>query len=165
MAHRSGNENWQPVALGFALSGRLFLGLVKLPVLAGVLWLAGALFVAPFANLGASILLVALVAMVVTEVLSTLVERLFVLRHQHDDPGDPIQAVLVTLVPLAGGAVGGWVGAPGESVMIASALTTLIVYLPFVLLLDRPWVQGPGRTEVKQAWKDTKTMTKETFRS
>lgn len=164
MAHRPDRESWQPVALGFALSGRLFLGVVKLPILAGVLWLAGALFFAPFANLGASILLVALVAVIVTEVLSTLVERLFVLRHQHDDPGDPIQAVLVALIPLAGGAVGGWIGAPGEGVMIASALATLIVYLPFVLLLDRPWVQGAGRAEVKQAWKDTKTMTKETFR-
>ena len=165
MAHRPGSENWQPVALGFALSGRLFLGVVKLPVLAGVLWLAGALFVAPLAGLGAGVVVVAVVAVVVTEVLSTLVERLFVLRHQHDDPGDPIQAVLVALVPLAGGAVGGWIGAPGESAGIASALTTLVVYLPFVLLLDRPWVQGAGRTEVKQAWKDTKTMTKETFRS
>lgn len=164
MAHRPSSENWQPVALGFALSGRLFLGAVKLPVLAGVLWLAGALFFAPFANLGAGVLLVAVIAVIVTEVLSTLVERLFVLRHQHDDPGDPVQAVLVALVPLVGGAVGGWIGAPGEGVVIASSLTTLIVYLPFVLLLDRPWVQGTGRAEVKQAWKDTKTMTKETFR-
>lgn len=165
MAHRPDHDDWQPVPFGYALVGRLSLGVIKLPFLAGVLWLSGALFFDPFARLGATILIIAVVTVLVTEVVSALVERLFVLRHRHNDPGDLLQAFLVALVPLAGGAAGGWFVGAGDGVMVASGLAALLVYLPFVLLLDRSWVQGAGRAEVKQAWKETKKMTKETFRS
>lgn len=164
MAHRPDHDDWQPVPFGYALFGRLSLGIIKLPFLAGVLWLSGALFFDPFSQLGIAILVLAAVSVVVTEVVSALVERIFVLRHRHNDPGDPVQAVLVALVPLAGGAAGGLFVGAGDGVVVASALAALLVYLPFVLLLDRPWVKGAGREEVKEAWKETKKMTKETFR-
>lgn len=165
MAHRPEHDEWQPVPFGYAVMGRLSLGVAKLPFLAGVLWLSGALLVDRLARLGAALLLLAVVTIVVTEVASALVERAFVLRHRHDDPGDVLQAVVLALLPLVGGAVGGAFVGGGGVVVIASGLAALLVYLPFVILLDRPWVQGMGRAEVKQAWKETKEMTKETFRS
>ena len=143
------------------MSGHLMLGALKVPVAVLLLWLAtlpGWLRAAPMGNL----IVVAIAAMIIGEVLTTLAERPFVVKRRLSAPGGWdyafVPVVIHAVVGLGLGALllGGLRGgiALGAAYAVATAGEAI---------LSKSWLPGDTQAEFDEKWRQTKQMTRETF--
>ena len=86
MADNSDVSDFIPPAFSFALTGHLATGAVKVVAIALLLWGLGLTGWTASFPAGTAII-TAVVVMVAVELATTGVERIFVLRHRHPDPG------------------------------------------------------------------------------
>lgn len=154
-------EGWTPPPLWAPVSGHLMMGALKVPVIVLLLWLAtlpGWLRAVPVENL----VVVAIAAVIIGEVLTTLVERPFVVKRRLSAPGGWDYALLPVLihalVGLGFGALflGGLRGgvALGAAYAVATAGETI---------LSKSWLPGDTQAEFNEKWRQFKQMTHETF--
>ncbi|WP_462418688.1 hypothetical protein [Kytococcus sp. Marseille-QA3725] len=149
-----------PISLSLALMGHLLTGAVKWPEIAALLVALHAWVVESSLSVQDQILAAA-IGVVLTEVVMTLVQRPFVLKHRRPDPGSVLMTVLLLVAPIPcwwgvlslSDATPGWVAA---GVVAATAVFTL-----YTVLVERPWQQGDDRAEVARKWQATKDMTRD----
>lgn len=158
-AHKN---TWEPTPLWAVASGHYALGaLNSVPALV-VLWLLH--FVQPSGYPGFGHLFWAVaVAILVTKTIDLAAFRTASIRQQKSAPGSAAVTATRLVSPLVGGAFGSLL-VPGRFWSIALVAVMLIVFLPVVLLLDRPWKEGDSREETQRKIAETKAMTRETFR-
>lgn len=151
-----------PPPISYAFVGHLLTGAVKAGVIAFLLWgsgLVGGLSTVPVTQA----LVIASVTMLIAESLTTAVERAFVVRHRHPDPGSFSLTAIVAVIPvLASGAVGTVLATP-EPGRLVTIVTTTLVYWTALLLLERPWVQGGSQADVRRRLDETTAMTRDHF--
>lgn len=137
------------------------MGALKVPVIVLLLWLAtlpGWLRAVPVGNL----VVVAIGAVLIGEVLTTLAERPFVAKRRLSAPGGWDYALLPVLIHalvglglgalLLGGLRGGV--ALGAAYAVATAGE---------VLLSKSWLPGDTQAEFDEKWRRFKQMTHETF--
>lgn len=157
----SSREKWEPVGLSGPLCGHLFTGALQVPVMLLLLW--GATFVPavgrhPLGDLAFTVV----VAILVVEVLATLIDRAFVLHYHQDDPGTKLNHVLAVVASFIIGFAAGRVLLGTVSGGLACSAAVGIVKLAEVLWL-RPWRHALTREEAAQKWEATREMTQEIF--
>ena len=154
-------ESWTPPPLWTPLSGHLMMGALKVPVMVLLLWLAtlpGWLTAAPLQNL----IVAAVGAVVLGEVLTTLAERPFVVKRRLSAPGGwdyaLVPVVIHAVVGLGLGALllGGLRGgiALGAAYAVATAGEAI---------LSKSWLPGDTQAEFDEKWRQTKQLTHQTF--
>lgn len=148
--------------LAFAFMGHAFTGAVKAVVVAVLLWSAHAAGVAPLFDLLTAVV-TAIVVMAAVEMTMTLIERGFVLKHRHPDPGSVPLTVISVLVPPVIAAVVGF--AMHQTVPAACwvAAVTALVCWACTAFLERPWVEGDTQEDIRAKYEATKSMTREHF--
>ena len=99
MADDSEASGFIPPALSFALMGHLATGVVKAVAIALLLWGLGLTGWTASVPAGTAIL-TASVVLIAVELATTGVERFFVLRHRHPDPGSVPMAAIVAVLPV-----------------------------------------------------------------
>lgn len=157
----SDDDTWSPLPLSHPLFGHYFTGALKVPPLILLMW--GATLVPQVGSHSLSDLsFTVVVVLLVSETASTLIDRVFVLRHRTDNPPTRINHVLNVLAGGAIGFLGGVLLLGGVAPGIACAVGTAAVNLVEVLW-TRPWTQSFTREEVAEKWEATKEMTRETF--
>lgn len=164
MADDHNDSDFVPPPFSFALMGHLATGVVKAAAIALLLWaltLAGLIATFP---VGRAIITAALV-MVAVEGATTAVERLFVLRHQHPDPGSIPMTVIVAVLPLPISFLAGLVTGSNAADAVTVMAVTAVVYWTFLVTLDRPWVEGDSAADIRRKFEQTKAMTREHLRS
>ncbi|MGP5697366.1 hypothetical protein, partial [Brachybacterium alimentarium] len=92
-------SDFTPPAFSFALTGHLATGAVKVVAIALLLWGLGLTGWTASFPAGTAII-TAVVVMVAVELATTGVERIFVLRHRHPDPGSVPMTAIVAVLPL-----------------------------------------------------------------
>lgn len=164
MADHSTTGGFVPPPFSAALMGHFIIGLIKAVAIALLLWglgLTGWTMSFPVEPA----LLTACVVMLAVESATTAVERVFVLRHRHPNPGSIPMTVLVTLLPppisFLVGLLATWSSAGALIVMAAST----VVYWAFIVTLEQPWDEGESEEEIRRKIELTKEMTREHFRS
>ncbi len=163
MAHDSDDRGFTPPPLSSALVGHLATGLFKAAAIAVLLWLLGLIGLTEDLSLSTAIMTAAVV-MISVELATTGVERFFVLRHQHPDPGSIPMTVIVASLPLPIGLLVGLLTTltlPGALVTMA---VTAAVYWSALVALERPWVAGDTAADIRRKFEETKAMTRDRFR-
>ena len=148
-----------PVTLGQSLFGHYMTGIFKVPFVMAALWALDRWFLD--VGLGAQDHLIATaLGMGVCETAMTFVQRPFVLKHDHPDPGDALMTVLLLIVPwpLWVGVL--WLAGEGAGWALGGATLATVVYAAFTLAMDKPWREGDDRAEVGRKWQETKDMTR-----
>lgn len=161
--HSDGND-FIPPAFSLALMGHLATGLVKAVAIALLLWGLGRTGWTASFPVGTAII-TASVVMVAVELVTSGVERIFVLRHRHPDPGSVPMTAIVAVLPLPIGFLTGLLFGPASSGAMTTMAVTTLVYWAALALLERPWVEGDTRADVRRKYEQTKAMTREQFRS
>lgn len=164
MADHSDASGFVPPAFSFALMGHLATGVVKVVAIALLLWGLG--LTGWTANFPAGTAIVtASVVMVAVELATTGVERIFVLRHRHPDPGSVPMTAIVALLPLPISFLIGLLFGPASSGALSTMIVTTVVYWAALVALERPWVEGDSQADIRRKYEQTKAMTREQFRS
>lgn len=164
MAGNSEVGDFIPPAFSFALMGHLATGVVKVVAIALLLWGLGltgwtASFPAGTAIITASVVMAAV------ELATTDVERIFVLRHRHPDPGSVQMTAIVAVLPLPISFLIGLLFGPAFSGALVTMAVTTVVYWAALVALERPWVEGDTQADIRRKHEQTKAMTREQFRS
>ncbi|MGP5007791.1 hypothetical protein ACTXJK_12910 [Brachybacterium tyrofermentans] len=164
MAQNSDARDFTPPTFSFALMGHLATGVVKVVAIALLLWGVGltgwtASFPAGTAIVTASIVMIAI------EFATTGVERIFVLRHRHPDPGSVPMTAIVAVLPVPISFLIGLLFAPGPSGALITMVVTTVVYWAALVALERPWVEGDSQADIRRKYEQTKAMTRDQFRS
>ncbi|SNC63151.1 hypothetical protein SAMN05445756_0846 [Kytococcus aerolatus] len=149
-----------PIDLSTALIGHLMTGVLKWPVVAASL-VALDRWALDSGLTTETLLWAAALGVAVCEVLMTLVQRPFVVKHQHPDPGDPLMTSLLLVAPVLA-----WAGVlslsdAGRSWTLWGTATATLVYAVFTVVLEKPWKQGDTRGDVAEKWQETKDMTRD----
>ena len=164
MADHSDASDFVPPAFSFALMGHLATGVVKVVAIALLLWGLG--LTGWTANFPAGTAIVtASVVMVAVELATTGVERIFVLRHRHPDPGSVPMTAIVALLPLPISFLIGLLFGPASSGGLSTMIVTTVVYWAALVALERPWVEGDTQADIRRKYEQTKAMTRDHFRS
>lgn len=144
--------------------GHFATGVVKVVAIALLLWGLGRTgWAASFPTETA--IITASVAMIAVELATTGVERIFVLRHRHPDPGSvPMTAILAVLPLPISFVVGLFFSSAPSGAPVTMAFTT-VVYWAALVALERPWVEGDTQPDIRRKYEQTKAMTREQFRS
>lgn len=153
-----------PPPLSFALIGHLATGLVKAVAIAVFLWVLG-LTTSTVSTSAGTAIVTAVVVMIAVELATTGVERWFVLRHRHPDPGSIPMTVLVAALPVPLGYLAGLLTMPGSAGALVVMAVTAVVYWTALVALDRPWVEGDTRDDIRRKFEQTRTMTRGRFDS
>lgn len=156
------DQDFTPPPLSFALMGHLITGAVKGVAIAVLLWASGLIGVAPDYSASAAIF-AAIIAVVAVEIVTTLVERAFVLRHQHPDPGSVPMALVDALIPIPFGVLAGAVVTQTISGVIAALVVTVFVYWVALVALEQPWSEGDTQEDVRRKIDETEAMSREQF--
>lgn len=162
MADDDPDPEFSPPPFSFALLGHLATGMVKATAIALLLWLVGLTGWIAAYSVGAAIL-TAVIVMLVAELVTTLVERIFVLRHEHPDPGSVPMTVIDAVLPLPIGFAVGLLTGPSPNRGVVTMGVTAVVYWTVLVTLDRPWVEGDSREDIRRKIEETRTMTREVF--
>lgn len=141
MADRRDARDFVPPPFSFALMGHLVTGAVKAAAIALLLWGLGLTGLTASTPAGTAII-TAVVVMVTVELATTGVERFFVLRHRHPDPGSAPMTVIVAVLPLPISFLIGLLTAPTSSGALVTMTGTAAVYWATLVALERPWVEG-----------------------
>src|SRR5699024_5024572 len=153
-----------PPAFSFALMGHLATGVVKVVAIALLLWGLG--LTGWTANFPAGTAIVtASVVMVAVELATTGVERIFVLRHRHPDPGSVPMTAIVALLPLPISFLIGLLFGPASSGALSTMIVTTVVYWAALVASDRRRVRGDTRADMRRQYEQRKAMPREQFRS
>ncbi len=137
-----------PVTLIDALRGHYMTGLVKVPLLVAAFWALGRWGIDAGLTLEEH-LVAAVLGMLVSETVQTLIERPFVLTHDHPDPGDRLMAALLLVAPWPCWAVFLGLTQGGPAWTLAGATVAATIYAGFTLGLDEPWKEGLRREDVE----------------
>src|SRR5699024_190066 len=151
MADHSDASDFVPPAFSFALMGHLATGVVKVVAIALLLWGLG--LTGWTANFPAgTAITMAVVVMVAVELATTGVERVFVLRHRHPDPGSVPMTVIVALLPVPiSFVIGLLIGSTSSGALITMAVTA-VVYWAALVVLERPWVEGDSQADIRRKY-------------
>lgn len=163
MADDSDDREFTPPPLSFALMGHLATGVVKAAAIALLLWLVGLTGLTAAIPAGTAIITAAVV-MIAVELATTSVERPFVHRHRHPDPGSVPMTVIVAVLPVPISLLVGLLTTLTLGGALATMAVSVVVYWIALVALDRPWVEGDSRADIRRKFEETKTMTRETFR-
>lgn len=160
--HSDQRSDAEAVPFSAALSGHLFLAVLKAPVAFLLLWLSTLVPVVGRHDVVA--LITAIIAIyVVGEVLSAVFERPFVISAGLPSPGGWGYALVGWWTTPVVGLVLGWLML-GHSAAVAAA-TFIAVAIPATVeaILSSPWEPGETRQETHERYENFKEMTKETF--
>lgn len=152
---------WEPLPLWAPLSGRLFLGAVKTPVALLLIWFATLppwMAAQPFSQLLAAIV----VSTAATEIVSTLVDRIFVIRNEHDSPGGIPNTILGWVVVVVVAFRCGWL-VLGTTASGVACATAFAITSGADIWIAKAWLPGDEREATHDKWERTKEMTRETF--
>lgn len=152
-----------PPPFSFALMGHVATGVVKAIVIALLLWGLGSAGWAASVPVGTAIL-TALVVMIPVELATAGVERVFVLRHQHPDPGSVPMTIIVAVLPLPISFVIGLLLGSTLSWALVVMAVTAVVYWAALVALERPWVQGDSQADIRRKYEETKAMSRDQLR-
>lgn len=161
--HRDVDPDFDPPPFSLALMGHLATGLVKAAVIAVLLWLLGLTGITAEISAGSAVSM-AVVVMIAVEVVTAGVERVFVMREQHPDPGSVPMAVAVALLPFPVSAVVALLAGATTSGVFVTAAVTVLVYWGTMIGLERPWTPGDTRDDVRRKIEQTRAMSREHFR-
>lgn len=111
-------------------------------------------------------IITASVVMVAVELATTGVERFFVLRHRHADPGSIPMTGIVAVLPLPISFLVGLLFGPGPGLSgaLVTMAATAVVYWAALLLLEHPWAEGDTQADIRRKYEQTKAMTRDHFR-
>lgn len=152
-----------PPPFSFAFMGHIATGMVKAIVIALLLWGLGLAGWTPSVTLGTAIT-TAFVVTIAVELATTGVERVFVLRHQHPDPGSVAMTLIVAVLPLPISFLIGALLGPSNSWALVVMAVTAAVYWAALVALERPWVQGDSEADIRRKYEETKAMTRDQLR-
>lgn len=97
-------------------------------------------------------------------VVSTFVERVFVVRQQHDDPGSALKAFLLYVVAVLAGCVGGAIiGTFDPRWIVVGMAASLVGYGIELTFFTEPWKDGMTRGEFHDKWEKTEDLTHDIF--
>lgn len=164
MADRRYTSDFVPPAFSFVLMGHLATGVVKAFAIALLLWALGLAGWTASVPAGTAIV-TAVVVMIAVELATTCVERIFVLRHRHPDPGSIPMTAIVALLPLPISFLIGLLFGPVPSGALTTMVATTVVYWAALVALERPWVDGDTQADIRRKHEQTKAMTREHFHS
>lgn len=164
MAEHRDADDFSPPPFSFALMGHLATGMVKAAVIALLLWGLGPTGWTASVSAGSAIT-TAVVVMVAIELATTGVERIFVLRRRHPDPGSITMTVIVAVLPLPIGLLAGLVLGPAPSSALTTMFVTTAAYGIALVTLERPWADGDTQADIRRKHEETRAMTREQFRS
>lgn len=157
-------NDFVPPTFSFALMGHLATGVVKVVAIALLLWAVGLTGWTASVPAGTAIV-TASVVMIAIELATTGVERIFVLRHRHPDPGSVQMTVIVAVLPVPISFLIGLLLAPSPSGALLTMGVTTVVYWAALVALERPWVEGDSQADIRRKYEQTKAMTQDQFRS
>lgn len=160
--HTDQHDKAETVPFSAALSGHLFLAVLKAPVAFGLLWLATLLPLVGRQDL-ATLIIVIIATYAGGEVMSAIFERPFVVNAGLPSPGGWGYALVGWWTTPVVGIIVGWLMV-GHST--AAALATFIaVAIPGTVeaILSAPWQPGETRLETHERYEEFKAMTKESF--
>lgn len=164
MVDHSETSRFIPPPFSFAFTGHLMTGMVKAAAIALLLWGLGLTGLIAETSAGTAILTASIV-MIAIESGTTVVERFFVLRHRHPDPGSVAMTVIIALLPLPISFLTGLLVEATLSEALVTMAVTTVVYWIFLVALERPWVEGDTQADIRRKWEQTQEMTREQFRS
>lgn len=164
MADHSESSDFVPPPFSFALMGHLATGVVKAIVIALLLWGLGAAGLTQSVPVGTVITTTAVV-MVAVELATPGVERAFVLRHRHPDPGSVAMTLLVAVLPLPISLLVGVLLGPSTAWAMVVMAVTAVVYWAALVALERPWVQRDSQADIRRKYEETKAMTRDQLHS
>lgn len=158
------NDDYEfiPPPFSLALMGHFATGAIKAVVIALLLWLLGVIKLTETFSVESAIVTAALV-MIVVELVTSGVERVFVRRHQHPDPGSTPMTVAVAALPLPISFLVGMLTAPDTSGAWATMAVTAAVYWLTLVTLERPWGRGDSQADVRRKLEQTRAMIREEF--
>lgn len=142
--------------LSWAVTGHLSLALFFSPVVWLLWWLISQATPGPLS--GSLSLLLTAISVVVSSVVVAVCERPAVLSAGHSDPGGWGYAIWEFIIPPIIGGIVGFFISPG--VALCGSLSMLIVFATLACFM-KTWKPGMSKHEVQQAWKDTKTLTRD----
>lgn len=155
---------WRPVPFGNALMGHAVVDLIGAILTALLVFLANYFGVAPGDMHWDSMWMGIAGGWLTAAVLATLIERAFVVKHQHDDPGSWPKTALVTLASVPAGMVCFLIsGKTGSTWLLAILGAHFIGYGVEHIAILQQWRDGMTRPEVREAWEETKKLTHDTF--
>ena len=163
MADHSESSDFVPPPFSFALMGHLATGVVKAIAIALVLWGLGAVGLTASVPVG-TVITTAVVVMVAIELASTGVERAFVLRHRHPDPGSVAMTLIVAVLPLPISLIVGMLLGPSTAWAMVVMAVIAVVYWAALVALERPWAQGDSQADIRRKYEETKSMTRDQLR-
>ena len=164
MTHDSDPGAFTPPPFSFALMGHLATGVVKAFAIALLLWGLGFLGCTASVPVGTAIITAAVV-MIAVELATSAVERVFVHRHQHPDPGSIPMTLIVAALPLPISFLVGRLLEPSPPGALITMTVTTAVYWIALLVLERSWVEGDTQTDIRRKYEQTKDMSRDQFRS
>lgn len=164
MADDSEAGEFVPPPFSFALMGHLATGVVKAVAIALLLWGLGLTGWTVSIPAGTAIV-TASVVMIAVELATTGVERLFVRRHRHPDPGSIPMAAIVAVLPVPISVLIGLLVSPALSGALLTMAVTTVVYWVALVTLERPWVEGDTQADIRRKYEQTTAMTRDRFRS
>ena len=164
VAESNDADDFVPPTFSFALMGHLATGVVKVVAIALLLWGVGLTWWTARVPAGTAIV-TASVVMIAIELATTGVERIFVLRHRHPDPGSVLMTVIVAVLPVPISFLIGLLLAPSPSGALLTMGVTTVVYWAALVALERPWVEGDSQADIRRKYEQTKAMTQDQFRS
>lgn len=162
MRECAGGDSFSPPPFSYALMGHYVIGALKVVLIAGLLWAVGLTDWAGRIPIIMAIL-TAGVVMIATETVVAAVERVFVLRYRHPDPGSVGMTVSDALLPISISLIVGMLIASVDGGAVATMLITTVVYWFFLVVVERPWRDGFTQEEVHEKMEETKKMTREFF--
>lgn len=152
----------EPVPLSAALSGHLFMAVLKAPVAFLLLWLA-TLLPAVGRIEASSLIVTIIVAYLIGEILTVAVERPFVIKARRPNPGGWNYALLGWWTTPVVGIFVGWLVLGNSAAAAMATFAALAVPATVEVVLSRPWQPGESREEFHQRYEQFKDTTKVTF--
>ncbi len=153
------DPNWQPNPFLNVWTGHLFIGyifgFITFLIAAIILWFS------PFTVEALPLTLIMIVAVIISETLSTIFDRYYAALHHHNAPGGwpPIMVHGLGLV-LGYFPLGYLLAGLGPAIILSCVAVIIKIISVFSL---KEWKPGLTRAQVDKAWKDTVDMTRATI--
>lgn len=160
MAGSSDPDRLPLVSMGHALIGHYMTGVVTIPLVTLAFWALDRWAMGVGLALEAHVV-TAIVGVLVTETALALVERPFVLKHDHPNPGDRVMTALVLVTPWPCWTGFLWLLHGGSAWTLTAATVATVIYAVLTVLLTEPWKEGDDTAEVRRKWQETKEMTRD----
>lgn len=160
--HTDQRDNAETVPFSAALSGHLFLAVLKAPIAFVLLWLATLLPAVGRQDV-ATLITVIIATYVVGELLSAIFERPFVVNTGLPSPGGWSYALIGWWTTPVVGIIVGWLLLGHSAAAALATFTAVAIPGTVEAILSSPWQPGETRQETRERYGEFKEMTKETF--